>query len=58
MQQYNVRSPFQRIAIDVADNFLETETGNKYIWVVVDHFSKWIKAFAVPNQKKGIVVVS
>jgi len=40
MKQYNVRLPFERLAIDVAGPFPETNRGNKYILVAMDYFSK------------------
>ncbi|VEN42942.1 unnamed protein product [Callosobruchus maculatus] len=54
MRQYNVGSPFERIAIDVAGPFPESEAGNKYI-VVIDYFSKWVEAYALPNQEAATV---
>ena len=51
MQQYNVGSPFERVAVDIAGPFPVTEDGNKYIMVVSDYFSKWPKAYAIPNQE-------
>ena len=51
MQQYNVGSPFERVAVDIAGPFPVTEDGNKFIMVVSDYFSKWPKAYAIPNQE-------
>ncbi|KAJ8942792.1 hypothetical protein NQ318_013007 [Aromia moschata] len=52
MRQYNVGSPFERIAIDVAGPFPETDNGNKYIVVVMDYFSK----LPLPFQTKRLTV--
>ena len=51
MQKYNVGLPFERIAIDIAGPFPETDKGNRYILVAMDYFSKWPEVFALPNQE-------
>lgn len=43
MRQYNMGSPFERIA--VAGRFLESELGNEYIVVVMHYFSKWFEGY-------------
>ena len=40
IQQYNVSSPYERIAVDVVGFFLAIENGNKYIMVDSNYFSK------------------
>src|SRR5436190_5845630 len=55
MRQYNVGSPFEWIAVDVAGPFPETEDGNKYIIFVMDYFSKWAEAYALPNQEASTI---
>jgi hypothetical protein len=51
MKQSNVGAPFERIAFDIAGPFPITDSGNKYIMVVMDYFSKWPEAYGLPNQE-------
>ncbi|CAK1591810.1 unnamed protein product [Parnassius mnemosyne] len=55
MKLYNVGAPWERIAIDVAGPFPETESGNKYFMVVMGYFTKWPEVFAIPNQEASTV---
>ena len=55
MRQYNVGQPFERIAIDIAGPFPVTDDGNRYIMVIGDYFTKWVEAYAIPNQEVTIV---
>lgn len=47
--------PFERIALDIMGPLPETDTGNKYIMVVGDYFTKWSEAYAIPNQEAKTV---
>jgi hypothetical protein len=40
MHQYNVGAPFERIAIDIAGPFLESDRGNRYLLIAIDYFTK------------------
>jgi hypothetical protein len=55
MMQYNSGAPFERIAMDVAGPFPVSATGNKYVLVVMDYFSKWPEVYAIPNQEAKTV---
>ena len=51
LQLYNVGEPMERVAIDVPGPLPKTDQGNKYIVIVMDCFSKWSEAYALPNQE-------
>lgn len=55
LKVYNVGAPWERIALDVAGPFPESESGNKYFMVVMDYFTKWPEVFAIPNQEATTV---
>ena len=56
MQQYNSGAPFERIAMDVAGPFPTSDSGNRYVLVVMDYFSKWPEVYAIPNQEARTIV--
>ena len=47
--------PFERIGVDVIGPLPETLSGNKYITVFTEPFTRWTEAFAVPEQKEETV---
>jgi hypothetical protein len=58
MHQYNVRAPFERMAIDVAEPFPLSDEGNRYVLIAIDYFMKWPEAYAIPNQKASTIAQS
>jgi len=44
-----VGGPFHRVGVDVLQLPL-TEAGNRYVVVFLDYLTKWVEAFAVPDQ--------
>ena len=42
---------FDRIAIDIADSFAESDKENKYLLIAMDYFTKWPDVYAIPNQE-------
>ena len=47
--------PFKRIALEIMGPLPTTESGQKYILVVGDYFSKWTEAFPLLNQEAKTV---
>ena len=43
-------APFQLTAMDVTGPYRTTPRGNKYLLTFIDHFSKYVEAFAIENQ--------
>ena len=55
MQFIKTDYPLERIQIDILGPLPETNRGNKYVAVVVDMYTKWPEAFALPNQEADTV---
>lgn len=42
----------QIIAVDILGPLPQTNSGNKYILVAGDYFSKWVEAYQRPTKKQ------
>ena len=47
--------PMQMVATDIMGPFPITTHGNKYILVASDYFTRWVEAYAIPNQEATTV---
>ena len=48
-------APLERLAICVLGPLPKIDQGNRYILVVMDYFSKWVEALAMPEQSAATV---
>jgi hypothetical protein len=55
MHQYNVVALFERITIDIAGPFPLSYRGNRYLLIAIDYFTKWLEAYAIPNQEASTI---
>ncbi len=50
LQPIKAIRPMQIIHTDLSGPYPETERGNKYILTFIDHFTKYVEQFAIPEQ--------
>ena len=55
LQNMQVGSPMQVVAVDILGPLPKSSTGNQYILVAGDYFTKWMEAYAIPNQEAETV---
>ncbi len=55
LRQYQVGGPLERVALDILGPLPETESGNKYILVIGDYFTKYMEALPIPDQRAETV---
>jgi len=55
MHQYNVGAPFEKIAIEIAWPFPESDRGNRFLLDAMGYFTKWPEVYLIPNQEASTV---
>ena len=50
IQPIQVAKPMDLVTLDITGPYPETHNGNRYILVMVDHFSRYVTLHAMPNQ--------
>lgn len=56
MHQYNIRTLFKRIAIDIGGSFCWSNKGHHYLVITRDCFTRWLRSYDVPSQKSMMIV--
>ena len=51
LQPVRVGYPMEMVAVDILGPFPKNESGNCYILVAEDYFTKWLEVWAIPNQE-------
>ena len=51
LHSVKVGHPMQVMAMDILGPLPESTGGNSYVLVVADYFTRWVEAFAIPNQE-------
>ena len=51
LQGVAMGSPMQMVAVDILGPLPTTSSRNKYVLVAGDYFTKWMEAYAIPNQE-------
>ena len=54
----NKGRPWQKVAVDLVGPLPETARGNKWILVVLDHFSRWQDALPLPEATAPVVATA
>ena len=47
--QYLIGAPLERASLDIVGPFLRSDSGNKYVLVLGDYFTKWMEAYPLHN---------
>ena len=55
LQSVKVGYPLQMVAVDIVGPFTESKTGNLYILVIGDYFTRLMEAYAIPKQEATTV---
>ena len=55
LQLYLSGAPMERVGVDITGPFPVTSSGNRFILVAMDYFTKWPEAYPLPNHEATTV---
>ena len=55
LSSIRIGNPMQLVVVDIMGPFLVTPNGNQYVLVAGDYFTRWMEAYAIPNQEAETV---
>ena len=55
LKSYHAGFPMERVHLDILGPFNTSESGNNYILMMIDQFTKWIEMAALPDQTAASV---
>jgi transposase InsO family protein len=53
-----IEQAFSRISIDIVGPLIESSRGNRFVLTIVDHGTRWVEAYPLPDHKATTVVKS
>ncbi|VDI23541.1 Hypothetical predicted protein [Mytilus galloprovincialis] len=55
LSKFHAGCPMERIHLDILGPFNTSESGNRYVLMMIDQFSKWIEMAALPEQSALLI---
>ena len=53
--EYHAGAPLDRLHIDILGPITTSESGNRYVLMLIDQFTKWLECYPLPNHTAEIV---
>ena len=54
-KKFHAGTPMERVHVDILGPLTESPSGNKYILMAVDQFTKWLECYPLPDQSANLI---